>query len=350
MTRLHLNVPVGIVRFFWHILFWFFYVLFFTIVNGMPKGDYLITFMELIIYLPIRISATYYSMYVLLGYMLEKRYTHSISLFILSIIVFTSLQYLTFFFVTKNLFYPEYKNDQFIYVARIIKGMINVYFAVLVFATIKLIKQWYFNQQTNQRLAQENLQAELNFLRAQIHPHFLFNTLNNLYALTLKKSDKAPEVVLKLSDLLNYMLYECNQPKASLSKELELIHNYTELERLRYGDRLHIETKINGDPSSIQVAPMLVLPFVENAFKHGISESATNTWIKIEINIFDQHLQIIVDNSKETVTTKDEKGYREGIGLKNVRRRLELIYPEKYELEIEDKITSFYVCLDLELI
>lgn len=342
-------MPSGLIRIFWHILFWLIYLIFFTIVNGLAKEDYLITFLELLFYLPIRIGASYYSGYILLPYMFEKKYINSSLLLLVSVIVFASIQYLTFYFITRKLFYPEYQKEHFINFARFAKGLINVYFAVLIFTTVKLVKQWYFNQQINQRLAQEKLQAELNFLRAQIHPHFLFNTLNNLYALTLKKADQAPEVVLRLSELLNYMLYECNNPQALLSKELQLIDNYIELEKLRYGDRLSIEKKINGNPLSIQVAPMLILPFIENAFKHGVSECSANIWIKLEINIFEKHLQIIVHNSKETETSKDEKGYKEGIGLKNVRRRLELTYPDQYNLEISDQIASFFVCLDIEL-
>jgi sensor histidine kinase YesM len=223
-----------------------------------------------------------------------------------------------------------------------------MYPVVVLGTLIKFFKIWYKNQQRSQKLEQDKLQAELKFLKAQIHPHFLFNTLNNLYALTLKKSERAPEIVLKLSDLLNYMLYECNSELVPLKKEIELVENYVALEKLRYGDRLDASISVKVENPDLKITPMLILPFVENSFKHCVSGETENAWVSIDITLKKNQLTIKVDNSKSNTDNKDEQKYREGIGLKNVKRRLELLYEGVYELKILDTEESYLVVLRLD--
>ena len=218
----------------------------------------------------------------------------------------------------------------------------------MIAALIKFFKHWYQQQKATQQLAQDKLQAELKFLKAQIHPHFLFNTLNNLYALTLKKSSNSPEVVLKLSELLNYMLYECNVPLAPLRKEIDLIKNYISLERLRYGKRLDISLNIGGDIHGKMIAPLLLLPFVENSFKHGVSGLTSKAWVSMDIQVKGNQLVMKVDNSKSNGKGED-LDYKEGIGLTNVKRRLELLYEGRYDLKILDTDDSYLVVLRLTL-
>ena len=202
-------------------------------------------------------------------------------------------------------------------------------------AFIKLLIQWYNSKQQNQLLAQENLETELKFLKSQIHPHFLFNTLNNLYALTLKKSDKAPETVLRLSELLDFMLYDCNASKINLDKELHIVKSYIDLEELRYNDSVYIQFDITGETTKIEIAPLLILPFVENCFKHGISEQTDKSWIKISLDVNDNLLTLLAENSRSNKSQEENNGYKEGIGIENVRRRLQLLYPGKHKLEIK---------------
>ena len=172
-------------------------------------------------------------------------------------------------------------------------------------------------------------------MKSQIHPHFLFNTLNNLYALTLKKSDKAPETVLKLSELLDFMLYDCNASKINLDKELQLVKSYIDLEELRYNDNLSIQFDVAGETSKTEIAPLLILPFIENCFKHGISEQTDKSWIKISVNVNDNSIKLLAENSRSARSHEDIKGYKEGIGFENVKRRLQLLYPGKHKLEIK---------------
>jgi len=223
--------------------------------------------------------------------------------------------------------------------------------ATVVFGAIviKLIKRNYQQEKVAQELAKEKLDAELKFLKGQIHPHFLFNTLNNLYAITLQDSPRASEVVMKLSNLLDYMLYEANVSQVPLRKELLQMHNLVELEKLRYGDRLAVTFTSSGNIQNKSLPPLLILPFVENAFKHGISHNIEESFISIDVSIKDMGLILRVENTKTEDVKKDQE-YTRGIGLRNVRRRLELIYgPKNYDLQVFDEDDVFMIVLKAPL-
>jgi LytS/YehU family sensor histidine kinase len=213
--------------------------------------------------------------------------------------------------------------------------------------TIKLAKYWYQQHQLNQQLEKEKLKAELQLLKAQVHPHFLFNTLNNLYALTLTNSAQAPEVVLKLSGLLRYMLYECNVPHVSLVRELQLMSDYLQLEKLRYGDRLDLSVNISGDPAGKLMAPLLLIPFLENSFKHGASEHLDQAWISVDILVRDNTLKFKVINA--IPAAESPQVLTGGLGLVNVRKRLQLLYPGTHELKTIREGETFLVSLTLQL-
>ena len=333
-----------------HILFWFVYICLNSIMYGQYKGDYLIQFKLQLFYLPAVLGATYITLYILIPrYLLQKNYIKFISFFILTALFFSALQRINICLFVVPVYFPNYA-DQYRFFSVDIFFRILMEFPVVIFAAlIKILTHWYQNQQYNQQLIQEKLEAELKFLKAQIHPHFLFNTLNNLYALTLKKSDLAPEMVLKLSELLNYMLYESNVRTISLKKEIDVLSNFIELEKIRYGDLLDIHFDVSGEIDDKQIAPLLLLPFVENSFKHGVSKKLSNKWVDISLAAEDSSLTLRVENSKEKNTTDESAGYTEGIGLKNVRRRLDLLYPQKHQLEIIDKGKEFAVILKLEI-
>ncbi|MEP7195679.1 MAG: sensor histidine kinase [Saprospiraceae bacterium] len=208
---------------------------------------------------------------------------------------------------------------------------------------------WLKVQHEKQTLQTKNIESELQFLKNQINPHFLFNTLNNLYALTLKKSDYAPELVLKLSDMLRYMLYECNEEKVSLSKEIHYIKNYLDLEKIRLSQQPEIEFDIDGDPDTIKVAPLLFIPFLENSFKHGLKYNSDKSFIHIQFRI-NETLHFSILNSKSPANpgwTKPNKVG--GIGLSNVKKRLELIYPKRHQLIIDDQPDFFEVTLNITI-
>ncbi len=207
-----------------------------------------------------------------------------------------------------------------------------------------LMARFYKNQQKYLKLNEQKKTAELTALKHQLNPHFLFNTLNNLYALALKKSDQTPEVIEKLSDMLDYMLYRTNETFVSLQKEIELIENYLSLEKVRYGKRVKISFE-NTIKEDVKIAPLLLLTFIENAFKHGVSQELKKAYITIVITVENNQILFSIENSKSK--TPIEKGNEECIGLKNVKKQLELLYSGNYNLEVIDKTDSYKVILKL---
>lgn len=215
------------------------------------------------------------------------------------------------------------------------------------FLSLKILKNWHLEQLRTETLAKENTNAELQLLKAQIHPHFLFNTLNNIYSFTLNQSPLAGTLVQKLSDMLNYMIHECEKPLVPLEKEIKLIRNYIGLEKVRYGKRLDMQVEIEGDYNNKMIVPLLIIPFVENCFKHGASVMRGQQWIKLNIHIKNDQLEFNLSNSKpiDAPGTNNTKG----IGLANVQKRLQLLYPEKHFIKIESASDSYIVHLQVGL-
>lgn len=209
-----------------------------------------------------------------------------------------------------------------------------------------LLARFYKNQQKFLQLNEQKKTAELSALKNQLNPHFLFNTLNNLYALALKKSDKTPEVISKLSDILDYMLYRCNEKYVSLEKEIELIENYLTLEKIRYGKRVAItfETVVEEE---VKIAPLLLLTFVENAFKHGVSQEINQATIDINLQTKANEIVFTIKNSIPKQQASD-KTSKEAIGLKNVQQQLALLYPNAHQLHIQATTHTYTVHLNIK--
>ena len=191
-------------------------------------------------------------------------------------------------------------------------------------------------------------QAEINFLKAQINPHFLFNTLNNLYYLAYSKSDNTTEVIAKLSQMMRYMIYESNHERVLLNQEIEYMRNYISLEQLRLNDQVPIDFAVEGETDNVWIAPLIFITFLENAFKHGVTNISTNAWVKLSVKMDGKQCQYVVENSKAPKAADSKEG-KSGIGLKNVQRRLELSYPGQYQLKAEDKPDRYSVQLDITL-
>ncbi|MEL7123631.1 MAG: histidine kinase, partial [Bacteroidota bacterium] len=233
---------------------------------------------------------------------------------------------------------------------------LNWYFIVIFFivgaSTIyKIITDWAKQLRERQQLQTQTMQSELRFLKSQINPHFLFNTLNNLYALTLKKDERAPEIVIKLSEMMRYMLYECNEKRVLLSKEINYLKNYLDLEKLRQGKHVKISFHCQGDAGTKEIAPLMFIPFLENSFKHGLSHQINEGFVNIILSIDGKTVDFYIENSKPetppmTIMSKKKSG---GIGLVNVQRRLNLLYPDQYELKIHDNPKSYAVNLSIDL-
>ena len=213
---------------------------------------------------------------------------------------------------------------------------------------IKLYLYWQERERANQQLTRETLAVELQILRAQIHPHFLFNTLNNLYSLTLKQSAQASGIVLKLSGLLHYMIHECNVPFVPLTKEIDFLRNYIDLEKLRYGPRLVVFVAVEGDVTDQSISPLLLIPFVENAFKHGSSKQIGPAQINLLLTLTGSRLVFRLENSFDEHPMPASRAVS-GLGLPNVRKRLQLLYPNAHTLTVEPQTGRFVVDLTIDL-
>ncbi len=334
-----------------HVLFWLGYVLFYTVLWGAYEEQYGQAFVETVVRLPMIVAAAYFTLYYMVPQqLLKKNYWAFAGTLAVSAYAFGFLERVVLFQTVIPWFHPDYDTATYPVwsFTKILHGIVRIYTVVAVAVAVKLLKHSYQNQQINQQLSQEKLDAELKFLKAQIHPHFLFNTLNNLYGLTLQNSPKASEVVLELSQFLDYMLYECNAPMMPLEKEIRQMQHLINLEKLRYGERLEVAFTANGQLTDKYVPPLLMLPFVENAFKHGVSKELDDIWISINLKVSEQELILQVENTKDPEATQQED-YTKGIGLKNVRRRLDLIYGDAYTLAVFDEEETFLVKLRLPL-
>ncbi|MDJ1493232.1 histidine kinase [Cytophagaceae bacterium DM2B3-1] len=341
-----------------HILFWIAFILFCTVIYSyrpvIPEGvSYwkivLMAFTNAIIFTFNHIALSYSIIYWLIpSYLLKGKYIHLAIGLCLCILGSGFFSFFLSSYIVNGylaiLGWPIHRFPLSIGLMAGLRGGITIAgFA----AAIKLSKYWYLKQSAFQQVEKEKLTAELQLLKAQLHPHFLFNTLNNLYALTLTKSDYAPEVVVKLSGLLRYMLYDCNVAEVSLEKEIQIIQNYVELEQMRYGEHVDVSLNFTGDITGKMIAPLLLMPFLENAFKHGVSEQIDQAWISLDLSVDKNRMRLKLINSKSE--ENQVSSYTGGIGLQNVKKRMELIYPKQYDLKIVEQDEIFVVILNLEL-
>lgn len=214
---------------------------------------------------------------------------------------------------------------------------------------LKIISDWQRHQRDRKDLETQRMQSEIRFLKSQINPHFLFNTLNSLYALTLKKSDKAPEIVIKLSEMMRYMLYECNERRVPLYKEVNYVQNYLDLERLRQAGQADIQLDVEGNISDQMIAPLIFIPFLENSFKHGLNHQLGDGYVHVKMKVLDDKLLLRILNSKPATPPLVPDKVSGGIGLVNVERRLNLLYPNQYKLDVLDGPREYIVELSLDL-
>lgn len=226
-------------------------------------------------------------------------------------------------------------------------GLINAIKVTMIAAAITLLKQWWLNQKEKEKLEREKISTELQLLKAQIHPAFLFSTLNNIISHARAASPKAPEMLIKLSDLLSYMLYECDAPKVKLEKEIGMIKEYMALEKIRQGKRLELTFQIKGNLNGQLISPLLLFPFIDNSFSHCNNERMEQAWVNLDITIDDNNLSMKLINGMPA-GIYDGTAHEEE-SLVNVQKRLELLYPGKHELKINAEQELLMVHLNLKL-
>ena len=332
----------------YHFIFWITYFSLNIIRWGSYFNDYWYSIKSNLVEFPLHILIVYYNIYYLFPYfILKKKYYKFFVYFILSLtflyLLRTGLNYLL---VSENI-WPEADGIQnaftFNHVVAVILGEIYV---IAFASSIKLIFDWIYENNRAESLQANQLKTELQFLKAQIQPHFFFNTLNNLYALTLERSKQAPEVVLKLSEIMEYILYDAKEPRIRLLNEINYIQNYIDLEKLRYGDKVSVQINMQGNIETQSVPPLLFLPFIENCFKHGaVENNKLNVLIEFEVTHNNVLRFYVINNYNSFPQNKTNHG----IGNQNVLRRLELLYKDKFSLDIKTEDESYIVELLIPL-
>ena len=328
-----------------HIVFWVFQVVVFSFVWKSLNYSISRTLFQGILWVPVNMLFSYPLIYgVLPHYLLKGKYIQVGAILLLWAIAGFFLNYL----FRAYIFIPIQEQIGFNRIARdpwAHGSYLKMTTTAGIACMIVLFKYWVKKQQEWAQAEKEKATAELQLLKAQIHPHFLFNTLNNIYSFSLQNSPKTPGLILKLSSLLSYMLYDCKAEEVLLEKELEVMKNYIDLEKERYGGNMEVSLNIEGDIKDKYIAPLMILPFLENAFKHGTSEQLDKTWLSLEAVVKEQTLKCKIVNSKVATVSQSEKG----IGINNVKKRLAFLYPGKHELKISDEVDFYVVSLMIDL-
>ena len=294
----------------------------------------------------IKIPLIYLSFYIIRNYALhQKKYVLAFFQLFISFALAALLSHLYVIYFAFPYLYNDFL-DRPVFSGRIVNSFIDLIFIAGIANAVKQYRYQVVLRDHEKNLLKEKLTAELIFLKAQINPHFLFNTLNSLYALARRRSDQTADVILKLSALLRFILYEAEKKSISILQEITILENYIELEKIRYGSKLSVQFEKRIENNAFQITPLLLLPFIENAFKHGPAETREDSFIDIKLLLNVEGFFIFtVENSTENEITE----MIENIGLKNVRRQLELLYPN-HTLEISNSKNIFKINLIIKLI
>jgi two-component system, LytTR family, sensor kinase len=338
---------------YFHTGYWIFYVLFFTVQRFAFYGyaDFVPNLKLNLAYLPNVLIFTYF----ITEYVIPRLLSGNKLLIPSLVLILIILAEPGFAYLIRSYFIEPYiYNDHRIYTLyNYLTAILIFVFGIVPIAGLKIASLLRSEYLHRQKVEHDKLEAELKLkeselklLKGQIEPHFLFNTLNNLYALALEKSDKIPDLVLRLSDMLSYITYECNSEKISLSKEIEFMNSYIELQKLRY-DTCKVSIRVSGNLSDKQIAPMILHTFIDNSFKHGVENDTSDPWIKIAITVKGNLLFFAIINSKKQIS--NNAGKMPGIGINNAVKRLDLIYPGHHDLVINNSDKKFSVYLKLEL-
>ena len=309
------------------------------------------------LFLLLQVPITYFTLYVILPmYFRKKKIVMTITCFIVSWVIY----YFFYQFMLKNVvpnildwFLPEefLRNTRREDEARIFMGLLAVFIAgfssTAFVAGFKYLNQWYLKEKRNAELQKENSEAQLQLLTAQVHPHFLFNTLNNIYSQAQQESPKDSALIMGLSDMLRYILFDGKKPLVPLDKELQMLKEYMHLEKSRYGEKLDLHYLIADYSNDVYIAPLLLLPFIENCFRESGSNGLENPWVNVTIELKDTTLFMKLLNGK--TTSKDIDTNNE-LGLNSVRQRLELLYKDRHDLQARDEEDVFIVDLKVELV
>ncbi|NII23462.1 histidine kinase [Pseudoflavitalea sp. X16] len=328
-----------------NLIFWTCYFLYEWLANAAYDGEYKQHLIAAALYTPLLFAATIFTIHVLIKqyYFKGQKAQFWIGLIISMLAFGIARRALNYYFI----YPPNWRSmQQFLFVPKIIFEIVGTYLIVALNAMFYFLQAWYEQQRITQTLQKDKVEAQLELLKSQVQPHFIFNTLNNIYSLSTHNSPKTSDLIYRLSSLLSYTLYDSRKTIIPLEQEIEYISNYIELEKIRYGERLDIAVNVLNNTKHIGISPFLLLPLVENCFKHGVSNEIDTCWIRLDILSNDGWLIIKVENSKSP--NGKCNGTRNGIGLENVKRRLEILYPDRHEFKCIDEDQTFLAVLKIK--
>jgi two-component system, LytTR family, sensor kinase len=330
------------------LIFWVLFFLYSWLPEASISDKHYQTFLSALYNLPLVLVVTYYTIIVSIDrfYLKEKYWQFWLSLLGSLIVSGIVRRYILYEFSYPMLF-PEKLSEDLWFFPKMVLGAVNVHLIAGVGVMIFLLGKWMEQQHVAEKLMKDKLAAQLELLKSQVQPHFIFNTLNNIYMLSLKGSPQTSDMIYRLSALLSYMLYDAKEETISIDKEIDYIKNYINLEKIRYGERLDVQMNVYNNIKGVKVPPLLVLPLVENAFKHGVNRSLEDSWVHIDITLKNKSIIFKIENSlaEEKVNIN---GFGNGLGLENLKQRLAILYPNSFELKTMQDECSFLAILRLD--
>jgi len=345
-----------------HILFWFAYFTLNTLRWGSYFDDpsfnnfqspYLYSLKTNLLGFAIHISLCYFNIYFLMPkFVFKKKYLFFILTIVSAIFIMVTLKFnITNLFISENVWPEGPEHTDTMTLNWVMQMMFGELYVITFVTAIKITLDFLEEHQRVANLEKAQLETELLFLKTQVSPHFFFNTLNNIYSLAVEKSKKTPKIILKLSELMRYLLYETKSKRQSLENEIICIQNYLDLERIRHNDELEIDMSISGDIRDKEIAPILLLSFIENAFKHGAQKNIGKVKITIDFTIKSNFLYFTISNPMPKITEHQKSfNHSSGIGLENVKKRLALGYNKNdYKLIIRNNKDMFVVKLKIRV-
>lgn len=329
------------------IIFWLGYCFFEWVNGGIHADDFGRSLYMLAIHLPLLLIASYFHLYISFRrFLLNKRYLFFILSLVISFVVFGIVRrYMSYYFIYPT-YFPHALEMPLIYWPKIIFESIQIHMVVSFFIVVDLVRTTFYHQRLNDTYKQEKLEAEYKLLQSQVQPHFLFNTLNNMVSISLHNPSQMPNLLQRLGGLLSYQLHESHQKMVPISKEIEYLQDYIILEKIRYGKKLDVQTNFSEwkNQPDFLIYPMLLLPFVENAFKHGAAQSENQCWINISLTCKDDVLIFKVENS---IPEDASSLPTTGLGLPNLKKRLNILFEDDYQLNTMKEDGQFLAILKI---
>ena len=330
-----------------NLIFWLLYFLYEWFGLAALSGEYRLYFVNACMALPLSFIISYLTVHVFIKKYYNKGqrlqfWFFQITVTLVLLLIRRNINY----YVIYPEFYPAAQKVPLFSFGKLIVELVNLYLITGVYALFYFVRYWYEEKQRAQSLLQQKTMAELELLKSQVQPHFIFNALNNIYSTALKTSPETANLIAHLSSFLNYNLYEAKQPLVLLTSEIAYLKHYIELQKNRYGSKLDASINMYGEINELYIAPLLLLPLVENSFKHGIANSINPGWIRIEVVKQDDQFSIKIENSVEEKVQPGDH-INGGLGIKNVQQRLQLIYPGTHEWKIVEGAHSYLVIIKI---